>query len=129
MRFSLFKKELKGQEALIQGLAENPLPDSYEVTFDRRSVDSERLEVLAGKFSEYRGVEDVSYGKEGARVLSGFYKAITYGGMTLAVLLGVTVVFIISNSVRLALILPGAGDRADAVDRGDPGIHPGAVPH
>ena len=103
----LFKKELKGQEALIQGLAENPLPDSYEITFDRRSVDTERLEVLAGKFSEYRGVEDVSYGKEGARVLSGFYTAITYGGLTIAVLLGVTVVFIISNSVRLALYSRG----------------------
>lgn len=103
----LFKKELKGQEALIQGLDENPLPDSYEIAFDRRSVDAERLEVLAGRFSEYRGVEDVSYGKEGARVLSGFYRVITYGGMALAVLLGVTVVFIISNSVRLALYSRG----------------------
>ena len=103
----LFQKELKGQEALIQGLAENPLPDSYEITFDRRSVDAERLAVLAGKFSEYRGVEDVSYGKEGARVLSGLYTVITYGGMALAVLLGVTVVFIISNSVRLALYSRG----------------------
>lgn len=103
----LFKKELKGQEALVQGLAENPLPDSYEVTIDRRYADAERLEVMAGKFSGYRGVEDVSYGKEGARVLSGFYTVITYGGMTLAVLLGVTVVFIISNSVRLALYSRG----------------------
>lgn len=103
----LFKKELKGQETLIQGLAENPLPDSYELAFDSRSVDAERLEVLAGNFSEYRGVEDVSYGKEGARVLAGVYTAITYGGMALAVLLGVTVVFIISNSVRLALYSRG----------------------
>ncbi len=77
----LFKKELKGQEALIQGLAENPLPDSYEITFDRRSVDTERLEALAGKLSDYPGVEDVSYGKQGAEVLSGFYNAITYGGL------------------------------------------------
>jgi cell division transport system permease protein len=103
----LFKKELQGQDALIQGLSENPLPDSYEITFDRRLVDADRLGVLAGIFSEYRGVEDVSYEKEGARVLSGFYKAITYGGMALAVLLGVTVVFIISNSVRLALYSRG----------------------
>ncbi len=103
----LFKKELKGQEALIQGLADNPLPDSYEVTIDRRYADAERLEAMAVRFSAYRGVEDVSYGKEGARVLSGFYKVITYGGMALAVLLGVTVVFIISNSVRLALYSRG----------------------
>jgi len=103
----LFKKDLKGQEALIQGLAENPLPDSYEVTIDRRFADAKTIEVMAGKFSEYRGVEEVSYGKEGARMLSGFYTVITYGGMALAVLLGVTVVFIISNSVRLALYSRG----------------------
>ncbi len=103
----LFKKELKGQEALVQGLSENPLPDSYEVTIDRKYADAERLETLAGKFFGYRGVEDVSYAKEGARVLAGFYKIITYGGMALAVLLGVTVVFIISNSVRLALYSRG----------------------
>lgn len=103
----LFKKELKGQEALIQGLGGNPLPDSYEITLDSRSVDAARLKALAGKFSEYPGVEDVSYGKEGAEVLSGFYTAVTYGGMTLAILLGVTVVFIISNSVRLALYSRG----------------------
>jgi cell division transport system permease protein len=103
----MFKKDLKGQEALIQGLVENPLPDSYEVTIDRRYADTERLEAIAGKFSEYRGVEDVSYGKEGARVISGLYTVITYGGTALAVLLGVTVVFIISNSVRLALYSRG----------------------
>lgn len=103
----LFKKEMKGQEALINGLGENPLPDSFEVTLDSRAVDSERLEALAGKFSELRGVEDVSYGKEGANLLSGFFKVVTYGGMALGVLLGVTVVFIISNSVRLALYSRG----------------------
>lgn len=103
----LFKKELKGQEALIQGLDENPLPDSYEITIDRGHADMEQLEAMAGKFSGYRGVEDVSYGKEGARVLESFYKVVTYGGMALAVLLGVTVVFIIYNSVRLALYSRG----------------------
>jgi cell division transport system permease protein len=104
---ALFKKELKGQEALIQGLGENPLPDSYEISIDQRFADSARLEGMAKKFSGYRGVEDVSYGKQGAELLSGLYKLITYGGTALAVLLGVTVVFIISNSVRLALYSRG----------------------
>jgi cell division transport system permease protein len=104
---ALFKKELKGQEALIDGLGENPLPDSYEINIDRRFADGERLEAMARRFSGYPGVEDVSYGKQGAKLLSGLYKLITYGGMSLAVLLGVTVVFIISNSVRLALYSRG----------------------
>ena len=103
----LFKKELKGQEALLQGLGENPLPASYEVSVDRRFADADRLGAMAKKFSGYPGVEDVSYGKEGAKALSGLFKLVTYGGTALAILLGVSVVFIISNSVRLALYTRG----------------------
>jgi len=105
--FAMFAKELKGQEALIQGLGENPLPDSFELNFEHRFPESSSLELLAKKFSGFPGVEDVSYGKQGAEVLSGLYKLLSYGGISLAVLLGVSVVFIISNSVRLALYSRG----------------------
>ncbi len=105
--FEMFAKELKGQEALIQGLGENPLPDSFELNFERRFAQSGGLDVLAKKFSAYPGVEDVSYGKQGAEVLSGLYKLLSYGGISLALLLGISVVFIISNSVRLALYSRG----------------------
>jgi cell division transport system permease protein len=104
---ALFKKELKGQKELLEGLGENPLPDSYELTIDRAYADAGQLERMAKKISGYPGVEDVSYGKEGAEIVSGLYKLLMYGGMVLAVLLGVSVVFIISNSVRLALYSRG----------------------
>ncbi len=104
---ALFKKELKGQEALLQGLGENPLPASYELAIDRAYAETDRLEAMARKFSGYPGVEDVSYGKQGAEVVSGLYRLLTYGGTVLAILLGVSVVFIISNSVRLALYSRG----------------------
>ncbi len=102
-----FKKELRDQEALIEGLGENPLPDSFELTVDRRYADPENLEAMAGRFSGYAGVEDVSYGRQGARLLMSLFRLITYGGTALAALLGVSVVFIISNSVRLALYSRG----------------------
>jgi cell division transport system permease protein len=99
----VFREELKGQEALLEGLGENPLPDSYEVNVDRSYAAGGRLEALSNKFSGYPGVEDVSYGRHGAEVLGGLLRLITYGGTAIALLLGVSVVFIISNSVRLAL--------------------------
>ncbi len=102
-----FRKELKGQESLIAGLGENPLPDSFELNMDRQSAESEKLETLAKRIAVFPGVEDVSYGREGAQLLSSLFKLITYGGAALAVLLGVSVVFIISNSVRLALYSRG----------------------
>jgi cell division transport system permease protein len=104
---ALFKKDLKGQEALLQGLGDNPLPDSFELTIDRGYADTDRLERMAKKISGYPGVEDVSYGKQGAEMVSRLYKLLSYGGAVLAILLGVSVVFIISNSVRLALYSRG----------------------
>jgi cell division transport system permease protein len=98
-----FKKEMKGQEALIQGLGENPLPDSFELTIDRNHADPDLMSVIAKRLSAYPGVEEVSYGKQGAELVWTLYKFLAYGGTALAILLGVSVVFIISNSVWLAL--------------------------
>jgi cell division transport system permease protein len=67
----------------------------------------ERIEALAKKFAALPGVEDVSYGKQGAETLAFLFSFVTYGGAALALLLGVSVVFIISNSVRLALYSRG----------------------
>ncbi len=104
---ALFKKNLKGQEALVEGLGENPLPDSFELNIDRSFAGADRLEAMAKKFSAYAGVEDVTYGKQGAAVISALYRLLAYGGTAVAILLGVSVVFIISNSVRLALYSRG----------------------
>jgi len=101
----LFRKELKGQETLIDGLGDNPLPDSFEVTID--SAYADRMEILSRKFSGYHGVEEVSYGRQGAETITGLLKLITYGGTVLAALIGLSVIFIISNSVRLALYSRG----------------------
>lgn len=102
-----FRKELRDQEALIQGLGENPLPDSFEVHVGRRYADPVKLEAMAKRLAAYPGVEEVSYAKQGAQFLAGLFAVTTYGGGALAVLLGVSVVFIISNSVRLALYSRG----------------------
>ena len=104
---AILKRELKGQDALLDGLGENPLPDSYELTIDPRLAESGKMESLAKRISRFDGVEDVSYGRQGVEMLNRMLSLVTYGGMTLAVLLGVTVVFIISNSVRLALYSRG----------------------
>lgn len=102
-----FRKELKGQEALLEGLGENPLPDSYEVRIDRQYGDADTLESMAKKFLRLPGVEDVSYEKMGAAALNRMFNLMLYGGIAVSILFGVTVVFIISNSVRMALYSRG----------------------
>ncbi|MDH4164289.1 MAG: ABC transporter permease [Nitrospirota bacterium] len=100
-------RDMKGQEKLFQSLGENPLPDSYELTIDPAYAGDGKMEGIAKRIAGFFGVEDVSYGKQGAEMLGKLLRLVTYGGMFLAVLLGVSVVFIISNSVRLALYSRG----------------------
>lgn len=104
---AILRRELKEQDALLEGLGENPLPDSYELTIDPKFAQTGKMEALAKRISRFEGVEDVSFGRQGVEILNRLLALVTYGGMTLAVLLGVTVVFIISNSVRLALYSRG----------------------
>jgi cell division transport system permease protein len=104
---AMLKKELRGQEPLMEGLGDNPLPDSYEVTVDPHYADAAKMEALTRKIGKFHGVDDVSYGRQGVEMLDKLLKLVTWGGISLAVLLGVTVVFIISNSVRLALYSRG----------------------
>jgi cell division transport system permease protein len=104
---NLLKNELKGQEPLLEGLGENPLPDSFEVSIEPSFADAAKMDVFTKKVAKYFGVEEVSYGRQGMEILNRLLTLVTYGGMVLAVLLGVTVVFIISNSVRLALYSRG----------------------
>lgn len=105
---ALFRRQLKGQEALLDGLKENPLPSSFEVSLRVRPGAASEIEGMAQKFQRLPGVEDVSYGRQGAETLSFLLALLMYGGASLAVLLGVSVVFIISNSVRLALYSRGS---------------------
>jgi cell division transport system permease protein len=101
------RSQLAGQEALLEGLGENPLPDSYELTIDPQYAAAAKMDALAKRIGKWPGVEDVSYGRQSVEVLDRLLRSIAFGGAVLAVLLGVTVVFIISNSVRLALYSRG----------------------
>jgi len=103
----LLKNELKDRESLFQGLTENPLPDSFELTIDPALAGDGKLDALAARIGKFYGVEDVAHGGAGAEMLSRLLRLVSWGGTALAALLGVSVVFIISNAVRLALYSRG----------------------
>lgn len=104
---ALLKRDLQAQESLLQGLTENPLPDSFELTIDPDIAGGNGLDALAGRIAKLSGVEEVAQVGAGAELLSRLLRLTTWGGAALGVLLGVSVVFIISNSVRLALYTRG----------------------
>ena len=104
---ALLRWDVTDQDDLIEGLGKNPLPESFELELDRRGAEAGRFDILADRLGRLAGVEDVAYAKRGAEMLAGLSTLLSYGSAALAILLAVSVVFIIANSVRLALYSRG----------------------
>src|SRR5574337_913393 len=59
-----FRRELKGQESLLEGLGDNPLPASFQLKIREGYQNPEALKALSAFLSRLEGVEDVQYGQE-----------------------------------------------------------------
>lgn len=79
----------------------NPLPDSYEVL----TVVPEAVPEVARELEGYPAVSEVFYGKGYVETLFTTLNAVQVVGLALMAALGVTAVFLISHSIRLAVLL------------------------
>lgn len=107
----IFKNRLKDKSGILEGLATNPLPTSFNIFFKEDYRSYEKIKLLARKFQNASGVEDVDYGGEWiARFetviffLKVFITAV--GG-----LLGIGLITIISNTIRFSIY-----SRADEIE-------------
>jgi len=100
----VFKERLKEKSGILEGLAENPLPASFNIYFKENFRNHEQIRLLAGQFSGMEGVEDVDYGGEW---ISRFEAAILFLKIFIAAvggLLGIGLLTIISNTIRMSVI-------------------------
>ncbi|MGM0483413.1 MAG: cell division protein FtsX [Candidatus Krumholzibacteriota bacterium] len=99
-----FREELEAGSSLLDDLDTNPLPNSFEVRMEQEYSTGESMSALAGKVSEWEGVEDVRYGKDwvdrGEDIVLGFYMT----DLTLGLIVFLSIVFVISNTVRLSIL-------------------------
>lgn len=79
----------------------NPLRDSYEI----RTVVAESVAEVAARLGRYPGVAEVFYGQGYVERLFATTRAIQIVGLVLMGALAATAVFLISHSIRLAVLL------------------------
>ena len=100
-----FKKSLEGNELLLRGLGENPLPASFELTVDRIYRSSQAMAKLEERMRKIKGIEEIQYGREWVESIEGwlrFFQMVTLG---IGGLLAFAVITIIANSIQLTLSL------------------------
>lgn len=96
-------KQLKrdlGDSRLLEGLETNPLPDSFRV----KTIDPEKSKQVAAKIEQLDGVEKAEYGEAFTDTLFRVTKTVRNIGIVLIVMLGLTSMFLISNTIRLTII-------------------------
>jgi cell division transport system permease protein len=99
-----FRIEL-GEERLILGALEaNPLPASFRVTLGSEYRGKDAIESFAGTIEGMPIVEEVNYGKEFIEQFATLTNAFLYVDLVLGLIVILSSIFIISNTVRLTIL-------------------------
>jgi cell division transport system permease protein len=99
-----FKEALGEESDLLDVLEHNPLPDAYRLKMQHSRMRNDELQRLARQIEEWDGIEEVRYGERwferGEKLVKGFYIV----DLVLGLIIFVSVVFVISNTVRLTIL-------------------------
>jgi cell division transport system permease protein len=95
------RRQMSRHGALLDGLAQNPLPEAYEIEVGQ-GVERE-VEPLAQRIEEIEGVGEVAYGKQWIKRFSGLVELLGVIGYALTGLFSGAAVFFVANTIRLIL--------------------------
>jgi cell division transport system permease protein len=88
-------------DQMLQALGENPLTDSFTVIL--RNDPSEKLEDMVEKLKQDPRIEEVDYGKNEWETVTNLTRVVRWGGLILGGFIFLTALFIVSNTLTLAL--------------------------
>lgn len=95
------KGVLKNTEFVLEGLGENPLPDSIEIRLKSETVRPETVKTVTAKLKEIKGVDEIEYGEQ---FLSSIY-SLRFGmktvGVIFALIMSVGMIFVCYSTVKI----------------------------
>lgn len=95
-----FQQRLGDQKFLLDALGDsNPLPNSFEVTVKQPEMVKTAAEVI----SQMNGVEETKYGQDVVEHLFDITRILRICGFAIMVVLALSALFIISNTIRLTV--------------------------
>jgi cell division transport system permease protein len=98
-----FREGSAGQASLLEGLDENPLPASLEISLAPEWRSSEGLEILVAALDGLHGIDELGYGTEWVEGYARAVALIRGIGIGIGVVLALATLLIISNTIRLAV--------------------------
>ncbi len=96
-----FRSQLREYAGILEGLKENPLPASLELTLMPQYGRSGNIKELSTRLGRLPGVEEVQYGRKWMEKLRVFVEVMKLVGITVGGLLLIATIFVISNTIKL----------------------------
>ena len=97
------RRKLGKKAGLLDGLKQNPLPASLEITLSRNSTDDILPYQLKKRLEKINAIDEVQYSQEWIRKFQVIMEAIKMIGMIFGGLLFLAAVFIIINTIKLTI--------------------------
>lgn len=101
--FEWLKAEIGGQTSLLEGLTDNPLPDSLEIAVSGDIGGADAIASLAERVKGLSPVADAEYAKEWLERFGGLYTLFRLTSMVLIGLIFAAIMMIVANTIRLIL--------------------------
>jgi cell division transport system permease protein len=101
--YSDLKDKIGQQSSLLDGLDQNPLPDSIEITLEDSYRQIEDIETLAKKTGDLLHITDVEYAQKWLYRFNGIYNLFKVTGMVLVSIFFIATLLIIANTIRLVM--------------------------
>lgn len=98
-----FRARLKGQETLLEGVSPDILPSSFEISLKRPYRNPEAIAQYVERLQKIPGMGEIQYGEDWVKRFTSFIGIIKFMGLLVALFLFITVVFIVSNTIRLTI--------------------------
>lgn len=99
----VFQRQNPEDKALLDELGENPLPASFQVKLAPGYRDAESVTRIAADLAADGSVDEVEYGQEWIAKFTAFLKLLRIAGFGLGAMLVLAVVFVVSNTIKLAV--------------------------
>jgi len=97
------REDLGGDAAILDGLAENPLPASFEIRVELASRSPEGVRELATSLAALEGIHDVRYGQAWVEGYARVLRALEWIGLAFGACLVIVLAVIVAGTVRLAV--------------------------
>ncbi len=99
-----FRRQMGEDRTMLEAMESNPLPASFRITLKNEFKDIVSMSGVSSTIGALDGVEEVSYGKEFIEKFSSVTRAFLYMDAVLGFIVILSSIFIISNTVRLAVV-------------------------